>query len=186
MAIILAPFVILAAIGLVLSLIVHVSSLVGMPSPLGETAWVLHIGIFVVWFPAVIASQSLVKDFKQKDFWKAALRACPRWMKYMTCFFFVYAFINFLLFMILDLGGEGTDSSDDGTPSSVLRGFSGHWMAFYSAAMALLYSRIHVTEHDAARRCPSGHPVSPSAKFCEECGAEIGGRGDPPRTEDFR
>ena len=36
MAIILAPFIVAAGIGLVLSLIVHVSSLVGLPCPLGE------------------------------------------------------------------------------------------------------------------------------------------------------
>jgi hypothetical protein len=186
MAIILAPFAVLATIGLVLSLTVHVSSLLGMPSPLGEASWALHIGVFVVWFPAVLASRGLVKDFKQEDFWKAALRACPTWMKYMTSLFFVYAIVNFLTFMLLDVGGGKIDPGSGGTPSSVLRGFSGHWMAFYSAAMALLYSRIHVAEHDAARRCPDGHPVSPSAKFCEECGAEMVERGDPPRTEDFR
>jgi hypothetical protein len=46
-------------------------------------------------------------------------------------------------------------------------------MAFYFTAMAILYSAIHDKEHDAARRCPNGHPVSPSAMYCEECGLKV-------------
>jgi hypothetical protein len=181
---ILTPFMYLAGFGLVLSLIVHASTFFGVSSPLGELTWSLHIGLFIVWFPAVIVANRLAKDFKQKDFWKAVLRACPRWMKSLTFFFFVYAIINFTLWVILDIGGGFAKGSGSKTPPNVLKGFSGHWMAFYSAAMAILYSAIHVTERDATRRCPTGHPVSPSAKFCEECGLKITEPLDrtPPRN----
>jgi hypothetical protein len=173
MRIILKPFMYLAGFGLVLSLIVHICALIGIPSPLGEIAWGLHIGVFIVWLPAVIVAMSLVKDFKQKDFWKAAFRACPKWMKNLTYFFFGYAILNFVLFIMLEVGSGNSKGSGSGTPANILRGFSGHWMAFYSAAMAVLYSAIHVKEHDEARRCPNGHPVSPSSTFCEECGSKI-------------
>ena len=49
-------FILFSAIGLVLSVIVHICVLLGIPNPLNEAAWLLHIGIFVVWFPAVIVS----------------------------------------------------------------------------------------------------------------------------------
>lgn len=173
MRLILMPFVLLAGIGLVLSLIVHGYALLGIPCPFGEVAWALHVGIFVVWFPAVIASQKLTKDFKQKDFWRATLRGCPKWMRHLTYFFFAYAIVNFILFMVIDIGGGLEKSTENGTPPNIFRGFSGHWMAFYSAAMAMLYSAIHAKEHDETRRCLNGHPVSPSAKFCEECGAVV-------------
>lgn len=163
----------LAGLGLILSLIVHVSALLGMQSPFGEISWGLHMGIFIVWIPTVIVASKLVKDFKQKDFWKAALRACPKWMKNLTYFFFGYAIFNFVLFIILEIGTGDSKGGGSGTPSNVFRGFSGHWMAFYSVAMAGLYSAIHIEEHDDARRCLNGHPVSPSAKFCEECGSKI-------------
>jgi hypothetical protein len=173
MKIMLTPFMYLAGLGLVLSVIVHVSALLGTPSPLGEIAWGLHIGIFIVWLPAVIVAMSLVKDFKQKDYWKAALRGCPKWMKNLTYFFFGYAILNFALFIILEIVSGNSKESRSGTPPNVFRGFSGHWMVFYCAAMAILYSAIHVKEHDDARRCLNGHLVSPSAKFCEECGSKI-------------
>src|SRR6266581_5144804 len=34
----------------------------------------LFIGIFVVWLPTVLLLNTLTRDFKQKDLWKAALR----------------------------------------------------------------------------------------------------------------
>jgi len=173
MKILLTPFMYLAALGLVLSVIVHVLSLLGMPSPFGETSWVLHMGIFVVWLPTVLIATKLVKDFKYRDFWKAALRGCPKWMKNLTYFFFGYEILNFAIFFISDFAAGGSARGEGNTPSNVFRGFSGHWMAFYCVAMATLYSAIHVEEHDETRRCLNGHPVSPSAKFCEQCGAKV-------------
>jgi hypothetical protein len=170
MAVLLTPFLILSVIGLVLSLMAHAAALLGQPQPFGPTTWGLHIGIFVVWLPAVIACNRLVRNFNRKDFWKAALRGCPDWMRWLTYGFLGYAIINFLLFVAL---AQPRVAGGANAPPQVFRGFSGHWMAFYSAAAAILYSAIVVARSDTARRCPNGHPVLPSAKFCEQCGAAV-------------
>jgi len=47
-----------------------------------------------------------------------------------------YAMLNFLLFMTKAPPGDGGANP----PAVVWRGFSGHWMAFYTAALAILYS----------------------------------------------
>ena len=169
----------LAALGLVLSAIVHVISLLGMTSAFGQTSWILHIGIFVVWLPTIFVISKKGQDFKQMDFWRAAFRACPKWMIYMTYILFGYAIFNFIVFSASGFPGGGTTGSPGNAPTDVFRGFSGHWMAFYSAALAALYSAIHVEEYDGARRCPFGHPVSPDARFCEVCGEEIVERQEP-------
>ena len=181
MALVLTPFLILSVIGLELSLVSHTFALLGLPQPLGATAWGLHVGIFVVWVPAVIVSSRLVGDFKRKDFWKAALRGCPDWMRWLTFAFFGYAFINFLLFIAV-APPRGAGGGGPNAPPQVFRGFSGHWMAFYSAAAAILYSAIVVSRSDPARRCPNGHPVSSSAAYCEEC-EEAVGEQDPERAD---
>jgi hypothetical protein len=169
--IILTPFMYLAGFGLILSLSQHASTLFGLPSPMGAFSQFLNFGIFVIWMPAVLAASSLAKDFKQRDFWKAVLRACPKWMKYSTYFFFGYGVLNFILSVIINPLAGGTPNPD--------RLSSGHLMAFYSAGMAILYSSVHVREHDEIRRCPMGHhPVPPSARFCEQCGKEIIESGD--------
>jgi hypothetical protein len=41
----------------------------------------LFPGIFLVWLPTIFLSNSLTRDFKQRDFWKATLRGCPKWMQ---------------------------------------------------------------------------------------------------------
>lgn len=171
MAVLLIPFLVLSVIGLVLSLIAHTAALLGLPQPLGPAAWGLHVGIFVVWLPTLIVFNWLVGDFKRKDFWKAALRGCPKWMRWLTYGFFGYAIVNFLLFLAVAplKGAEGGAN----TPPEVFRGFSGHWIAFYSAAAAILYSGIVVSRLDPARRCPNGHPLSPAARFCEACGVAV-------------
>jgi hypothetical protein len=63
-------------------------------------------------------------------------------MRYMVYGFFGYAIINFLLFIaVAPSGGHGANP-----PTVVWRGFSGHWMAFYSAAFAILYSAVRPEE----------------------------------------
>jgi hypothetical protein len=158
----------LAWIGLALSILSHIAALLGSQGPLGDYAWLLHIGIFVVWLPTVLVASRIGADVKRKDLWKAVLRGCPQWMRYMMYGFFGYAFLNFATFLIAaPKGGSGPM-----TPA-VVRGFSGHWMAFYSAAAAVLYSATHVDDRDQGRRCANGHAVGPLARFCEQCGQVV-------------
>lgn len=160
-------FVALSAVGLGVSFWVHLGAVAGRrvaPEPL---FWIVHMGIFVVWFPAVLVARHRVGDLKRKDFWKAALRGFPDWMRYMVYGFGGYAILNFALFIFhAPTGGRGSD-----TPAIVWRGFSGHWMAFYSAALAILYSAATVSE--PGRRCVNGHLVPTSANFCERCGQPV-------------
>ncbi len=169
MEILLYPFVVLSALGLILSLGAHIGALLGLNVP--SAAMGLHIGIFIVWIPAVITSNfSLTKRCNRKDFWKVVLRGAPKWMQYMTYGFLYYALFNFAIFIF---SAPSDPSSAGGTPPSVVRGFSGHWMAFYSAALAILYSAIQIKKRGLVRRCPNGHEVSLEATFCEECGQLI-------------
>jgi hypothetical protein len=92
-------FAALAAIGLALSVLSHIEALLGLQGPLGDYEWLLHLGIFVVWLPAVLVSTQLTRNFKRKDFWNAALRGCPPWMKYMVYGFLGYAVLNFIVFL---------------------------------------------------------------------------------------
>jgi hypothetical protein len=164
---ILAIFAGLAGVGLVLSLISHGTALFGVNGPLGDSTWLLHIGIFVVWIPTVLVSQITTAGVLPKDRWKAALRNCPPWMKYMVYGFLGYALVNFSLFVLT----HQEYSSEGAMPPPVVRGFSGHWMAFYCLAFAVLYSAAQ--PHEQPRRCPNGHIVGPAAEFCERCGQRI-------------
>jgi hypothetical protein len=156
--IILSPFLFLSATGLLISTVIHICALLKVQFEHYNKVFFLGIGVFIVWLPTILAANKLTKDFKQKDYWKAALRGCPSWMK--TLFYATggYALINFI-YMI-------ASGKPDRDAVSTARFISGHLLPFYLAAFAVLYSAIRVSELDSLRRCLNGHPVSPSAKFC--------------------
>jgi hypothetical protein len=158
-------FAALSAIGLVFSVVSHLSALMGGSGPLGDKSWYLHVGIFVVWLPAVIAVNRLTQGGPAKGHLD---RSCPPWMKYMTYSFFGYGLLNFVIFMV-----NGSPSSGTGfmSPADV-RGFSGHWMVFYSAALSVLYAAAS-GQTELLRRCLNGHLVGPLAKYCDQCGMMI-------------
>jgi hypothetical protein len=162
------PFMAIAGCGLVLSAVVHCIALTGATIPGGNLIWVLHAGIFVVWIPAISASRQMTQSANSIDFWKIALAGCPLWMRLGLSVFFIYAIINFAIFIIPTIGQPKQPAEIVPSPA-VVRGFSGHWMFFYSAAFGILYSRINAPQIYRDRKCPQGHKVSPTATFCPEC-----------------
>jgi len=164
------PFTWLAGIGLAVSLWVHLGAVMGRRVAPEAFFWILHIGIFVVWFPAVLVAQRTAGNVNRKDSWKIVLRGTPEWMRYMVYGFFGYAVINFLLFVAKAPTGSGGTNP----PAVVWRGFSGHWMAFYFAALAILSSAA--SGEQERWECPNGHSVSSTAHYCERCGQAISPR----------
>jgi hypothetical protein len=160
-------FVLFSAIGLVVSLWVHLGAVMGRRVAPEAFFWMLHVGIFVVWFPAVFIAQRLVGNVNRRDFWKVILKDSPGWMRYMVYGFFGYAGVNFLFFMSKTPGG----GSGANPPAAVWRGFSGHWMVFYSAALAILYSAARTV--DSSPRCTNGHMASLNATYCPQCGQPV-------------
>lgn len=131
---------IIAWIGLVFSVAVHATSIVGSEyalSDIEEFVWILHGGAIFLGFGAVLCSGTITTGTQEKDFWKAVLIYCPSWMKKMVGFFVLYGIVNFIIFISIGIKGNGDD-----TPASVFRGFSGHWMIFYSIEVAIFCSYL--------------------------------------------
>ena len=74
----------LSAVGLVLSLWVHLGAVIGSRVATGTFFWILHMGIFVVWFPAILVARKRVGILYRVDFWKVVLKGYPDWMRYMV------------------------------------------------------------------------------------------------------
>ena len=138
----------------------------GSLTPLGE-AWYLHFGIFVVWIPTVLISNKMCRglDNPRRDAWKVILRGCPTWMRYLLYGLFAYAFINFFRGFASFGRGDDRDSLD------TIRTFSGHWLVFYYAAFATLYSFHNLTGVRPIRICANGHVGDVEDEFCRKCGA---------------
>jgi hypothetical protein len=96
-------------------------------------------------------------------------------MRWLTYGFFVYALLNVAYFMIT---GQSGPRRSDPVDAAILRAFSGHWMAVYSAAMSVSYSAYRVPFLEPRCQCVQEHPVSPLAMFCKQCGKRL---RPPPR-----
>ena len=160
------PLLALAAVGFIATLTVHVASLFGVVYPFEPSTKFLIPGMFVVFVPAIFVMNRLIKDFKQKDVWRAALRGCPQWMRRAVWAVFGYAWVGFFALPLLYGGGMDSAANRARVGSATI-------MVFYLVPCAVLYSATHVQHFDQSRRCLNGHGVSPLAKFCEECGAPV-------------
>jgi len=166
----------IAAAGLILSIVVHLLSLFGIdvsgPVPF---VWMLHLGIFVVWFPAILElrKNQEIKEIKAKSginpikFYSTIFKGIPKPLMYFMIFILVYATLNFFFFMKFSGGGgpgiqngkyvienhgtilkEITESQYFSMKANEIRGFSGVWMVFYSFALGILWPKTQ-TEKNA-------------------------------------
>ena len=153
------PVMALALAGLLLSLGAYVFEFGGLYSPPPNRPPLLFFGVFVVWIPTIILMNKLTEDFKQKDMWKAALRGCPSWMQ--RSLWALVGFVALLAFLPFALRARKPYPD-----ITVL-----FPACFYACSFCITYSLLNAERNDSTRRCLNGHPISPLAKFCEECGA---------------
>lgn len=151
---VLRAWIILSGLILAISLTVHLSTFFVDPTEEIPAVMFLHLAIFPPFIAAIIYTKKSNRlKSQQQDIWKLA----PRWMQSMSVVFFAYGIVNFVIFLILIHGGgpEERDGkfvlADHGRvirqlseaefhrmQAYVVRGFSGHWMLFSSAAMTFL------------------------------------------------
>src|SRR6185369_661707 len=78
----LLPFRWLAAAGFLLSLAVHVVSIAGIAFPSRVPVFALHVGVFVVWVPVVIATIRIPRGSNRRESFENALSGAPAWMSH--------------------------------------------------------------------------------------------------------
>ena len=164
----------LAAAGVCLSLASHISSLFGHTGPLGPFAFVLHIGVFAVMFPAMLLGRRLTG---QRDTsrgaglasWSRLFSGCPAFARILLVAFAVYALINF--FSLLPVPHPPPHEGFNPMSPADVRLFSGHWIVLYSVAFCILrsYSRFIVTP--PVFQCTNGHSFAATKESCPQCGS---------------
>jgi len=135
----LGRFLEFSIVGLICSVIVHILGLFGRRPPFGYFAFFLQFGAVVSGIGAALAVIMLLGS-RGEDFWRAAFRNCPKWIKWITYLLIGYAIFNFIVF--LNRFGHREGLQPDQIVAIVFRGVSGEWMAFYSAALLIFFSAI--------------------------------------------
>lgn len=78
--------VVIALTGFVLSLIAHFATYLGInPQKKYPFVWLLHIGVFIVFTPAVFIMKNM--DRKGELFFLESAKYAPLWMKVICCVF---------------------------------------------------------------------------------------------------
>lgn len=161
-------FQVLAVVGFILSVLVNVGAVTSRWTP-PSYFWALHVGIFLVFFPALFVAQKRVGSTNRKDFWKVVLKGAPDWMKYFLYALFAYAAAigipSWIRAVQQASGPQRSSGFSDWT------GFSVTWMVFYWASFAILYAAMQ--QEQLGPRCVKGHPAPPGDHFCSQCGQPI-------------
>lgn len=162
-------FEILAIIAFALSACVNLGALTSQWTP-PRYFWALHVGIFVVFTPAIVVAQKRVGDTKRKDFWKVVLAGAPDWMRYTLYGLFAYgAVVSFPSWFRLFQQMSNPGTSSRGLDLWLV--FSSAWMVFYWGSFAVLHAAMQ--QERQRPRCVNGHPIPPGAALCTQCGQPI-------------
>lgn len=170
-------FALLALVGLILSLIVHGATYLDVDVQThAPYVWLLHLGVFVVFIPSVIVQNrrqnangggSTANRPRKRD----PFEGMPRWIRTTAGVLFIYAMVNFGLFVFQMQGsphqihsGGGYELRNHGklirtiTPAEYqhyraleVRGASGHWMLFYGVSMLTLFGRRYTAQPSQER-----------------------------------
>ena len=114
-----------AVTGWTISIIVHSLALTGIDATSKiPFVWLLHVGIFVVWLPAVLKlrknpdlaalqQSGIAGQMNPFAFFQAIFKYTPTWISAVAIMGFFYAVINLTLFMASQQGSPdiGTDNT---------------------------------------------------------------------------
>lgn len=132
-------FFVPACIGAVISICLNIWLLLGNTMPTGFMA--LHIGIFVVWLPAVLRVKQNQPENEKMTF-KTLFRFTPWWMRILAIAGWIYATATVL--MESNLFGNAAQKSDN--DSNLI--FCAAWAMFYTLAASILYPSKAENEPD--------------------------------------
>ena len=149
-------WIIMSALILVISAAVHFSTFAGIDTTEAVPGVMfIHVLIFLPALAVIFCTQRATREWgvSQEKIFKVA----PHWMRVLTTVLGMYALINFVLYFKLSEGydpqkrdgkyyltqhsrimREITEVEFHRHQAYVVRGFSGHWLAFSAAALTLL------------------------------------------------
>lgn len=132
-------------LALFIASVVHVSTFTAFSmSPSNPLFWILHVGIFPLFFAMVFGLRKWSETragtfgFKSRQLrWRELLVYLPPWAVKLGAILFAYAMANFLLSVShLPSGAHASATSvqamDTEQARYLVRAFSGHWLVFYA------------------------------------------------------
>ncbi len=131
----LQPLMYLALAGFLISLCINIACVFGKQLPPDVPFFIMHMGIFVVFFPAVWAAKKMLGSTARRDFWKVVMKNAPDFVRHI--FYIIFAYEWLIWIGVLGFF-RATSQRPPGGPDWFV--FSGTWMIFYYTSFAILLS----------------------------------------------
>ena len=129
---------VISIFGFIFSAIIHLCIIFNNYNPPREVIILIHIGLVVVIYPALLITKKVRGKINVKDFNNTILTACPKWLSVMLGVLIGYTLIGFIYFIFNRYSGSMVPLEEKVVDDS-FQGFSGYWMALYSLAFTMMY-----------------------------------------------
>ena len=122
--------------GLAVSLILHILAFLKIYNSAVVIIITLTGGILFVWFEAGGQIKKFNREKMDAGPWRAAVKLCPAWLRYLTIFFIFYALFTFAA----NVETQPTDGYLNFNISwARMKIISGFWLAFYMYGFSIAY-----------------------------------------------
>jgi hypothetical protein len=147
----------LSGAGLASSVAVHSASWfvswIDNVEAIAAIAWILHIGIYPLFVPAIICFALLREGVDERRPVPRPLRRCPVWLRWVTGGLLVYSAASMVWIVVVTYTGVRTE--DVFITTGGLAGLTAHMMGLYCAYLAIFYSAIKKKREE--KKGPSGN-----------------------------
>jgi hypothetical protein len=160
---------VMAAVGAVISVGIHIAAVFGYLVPPPVIMGLLG-GVTILALPYFLVVKKLMREQKATYLLPvgALFRACPRQIKRVGYALFVYFAIVMSVFLIkANIGPKENWAQSQGE----FLFFSSGGMISYFLLFEVFFSALKT--HTRPWRCQNGHDVPPGHGYCEECGALV-------------
>jgi heme A synthase len=160
-----------ASLGGLASLYVAVGSWLGRYPKMANHPEVLLLffGVFVVWFPAVVMLRRVTRGSMSRNRMKLALSHASPLIRGLVHAAWIYCVLVWAVTLIIHFVKKTPTPANEGVY------FTAFMLVFYATAAGVSASVLAMTPEQLDPHCANGHAVGVEARFCEACGAPVGG-----------
>jgi len=158
-----------ASLGGLASLYVAVGAWLGRYPKMANhpEVFLLFLGVFVVWFPAVVMLRRVTRGAMSRNRMKLALSHASPLIRGLVHASWIYCGLVWAVTMILHVVKKSPTLTNEGVY------FTAFLLVFYATAMGVSASVLAMTPEQLDPHCANGHAVGVEARFCESCGASV-------------
>lgn len=162
----------MAIVGFVFSLILHVCTLLDVYQPPDQLVIAQNVGIGILFIAIGVILRRARRGLDEHFYKKHLLNISPEWMKPVVGFFTVYGVVVFAVFLHGAFASASARAGVEITLSKFHKGLSALLMVFYVVEVSILYSlRVLLKSH--VKYCSNDHKVPMLSTHCGVCGMEL-------------